>query len=83
MATQPMPNPQASAPPPGAGASAQANPLSDILGKLAMATKQLGSQNTVIQEEMSTATNAFVQAIQKVEQSASGAPQQPAAPMQQ
>lgn len=48
-----------------------------------MATKQLGSQNTVIQEEMSTATNAFVQAIQKVEQSASGAPQQPAAPMQQ
>lgn len=85
MATQPMPNPQASAPPPGGagGAAPQANPLQDMLGKIAMALKQIAGQNTVVQEDLTNAVNSIVQAIQKTAQAAPGPPQQPAAPMQQ
>lgn len=84
MATAGMPNPQASAPQPGAGAPAQqTNPLQDTLGKIAMALKQLGSQNTVVQEDLNNAVNSLVQAIQKTSQTGSSAPQQSPAPPQQ
>jgi hypothetical protein len=74
--------PQAAAPQP-AQPSAQANPLQEILGKLAMAARQLGTQNTIIQPEMQQISSIAVQALQKVSQAASGPPQSPAAPPQQ
>jgi len=86
MASATMPNPQASAPSPqgGGGASPQANPLQDTLGKIAMALKQISTQNTTIQPELEVAVSALVQAIQKSSQQAPGNPQQsaPAAPPQ-
>lgn len=86
MATS-MPNPQASAPQPGGGGDApqqdpqgggQANPLQTILGRLAIALRTIGSQNTVIQPEMQQAASAVIQALQKASQAAPG----PASPMQ-
>jgi hypothetical protein len=81
MATS-MPNPQASAPQPGGGGDAQggqqANQLQTILGRLAMAARTIGSQNTVIQSEMQQAASLFITALQKVSQAAPG----PAQPMQ-
>lgn len=84
MATAGMPNPQGAAPQPGGGAPApQANPLQDTLGKVAMLLKQIGSQNTVVQEDLNNAVNSLVQAIQKTSQAGSSAPQQSPAPQQQ
>lgn len=86
MAASAMPNPQASAPAPGGGgASPQANPLQQMLSKVAMMLKQLGQQNTTIQPELDAAIGAIVQALQKSSQAAPGDPQQaqPAAPPQQ
>ena len=72
-----MPNPQAAAPQPGGGdASPQADPLQQMLGKVAMVLKQLGAQNTMIQPEMDQATSAILQALQKSSQAAPGNPQQ-------
>jgi hypothetical protein len=84
MATS-MPNPQAEAPGPDAGASGpqQANPLQTILGRLAIVSRQLGAQNTVIQPEMQQAAQAFIAALQKSSQAAPGPAQSPAAPPQQ
>ena len=88
MATS-MPNPQASAPQPsgGGGDASQgggdqgqqgANPLQTILGRLAIALRTIGTQNTVIQPEMQQAASAVIQALQKSSQAAPG----PASPMQ-
>jgi len=83
MATS-MPNPQAPAPQPDPGAAQQqVNPLQDTLGKIAMALKQIGAQNTVVQDDLNNAVNSIVTAIQKTAQAGSSAPQQPAAPPQQ
>jgi hypothetical protein len=77
MATS-MPNPQAPAPGPDSGSGGQqANPLQTILGRLAMALRTIGSQNTVIQPEMQQAASAVIQALQKSSQAAPG----PASPM--
>lgn len=86
--TPPMDNPQGPAPPPtppdgGAGQAPQANPLQEMLGKLAIAARQLGVQNTIIQPEMQQISSIAVQALQKVSQAASGPPQQQGAPPQQ
>lgn len=84
MASSPMPNPQASAPQPGgADGSAQANPLQQLLGQLAMKLRQLGTQNTTIQPEMEQMTQLAIQALQKVSQAVPSAPQQAQAPPQQ
>lgn len=84
MATS-MPNPQASAPPPQAGGGGDAsqgqqnaNPLQTILGRLAIALRTIGTQNTIIQPEMQQAASAVIQALQKSSQAAPG----PAQPMQ-
>ena len=84
MATS-MPNPQASAPPPQAGGGGDAsqgqqnaNPLQTILGRLAIALRTIGAQNTIIQPEMQQAASAVIQALQKSSQAAPG----PAQPMQ-
>lgn len=90
MATS-MANPQASAPPPAGGGDASgggdpqgqqgqqgANPLQTILGRLAIALRQIGAQNAVIQPEMQQAASAVIQALQKASQAAPG----PASPMQ-
>jgi hypothetical protein len=81
-------NPQAGAPDPsqggGAPASApQANPLQESLGRLAILSRQLGMQNTLIQPEMQQISSIAVQALQKVSQAASGPPQPMSAPPQQ
>lgn len=89
MASLPI-NPQGSAPPqPGGGADAsdgdqggQANPLQTILGRLAIALRTIGSQNTVIQPEMQQAASAVIQALQKSSQAAPGPAQPPQAPQQ-
>ena len=80
-----MPNPQASAPPPQAGGGGDAsqgqqnaNPLQTILGRLAIALRTIGTQNTIIQPEMQQAASAVIQALQKSSQAAPG----PAQPMQ-
>ena len=82
-----MPNPQAAAPQPGGGGDASgggdqgqqgANPLQTILGRLAIALRTIGTQNTVIQPEMQQAASAVIQALQKSSQAAPG----PASPMQ-
>jgi hypothetical protein len=87
MATNPMPNPQASAPQPGGGGDAsqgqQANPLQTTLGKVAMLLKQVAGQNPSVQEDLNNAVNSLVQAIQKSSQAAPSAPQQSPAPPQQ
>lgn len=89
MATS-MPNPQAAAPQPGGGGDASqgqdqgqgANPLQTILGRLAIALRTIGSQNTVIQPEMQQAASAVIQALQKSSQAAPGAAQPMSAPQQ-
>lgn len=84
--TTPLPNPQASAPASAGaqpGAQQQANPLQEMLGKLAMAVRQLGMQNAVIQPEMQQASAIFIAALQKVSQAAGSPPQPMAAPPQQ
>lgn len=91
MASLPI-NPQGSTPPPGGGADAsggdqggqggQANPLQTILGRLAIALRTIGSQNTVIQPEMQQAASAVIQALQKSSQAAPGPAQPPQAPQQ-
>lgn len=78
-----MPNPQASAPQGAAPAQPQANPLQAMLGKVALLLRQLGQQNTVVQEDLNNAVRNIVQAIQKTQQASGSAPQQAAAPMQQ
>jgi hypothetical protein len=84
MASPGMPNPQASAPQPGgASASPQANPLQEMLGKIVMLLRQLGQQNTVIQEDLNAASTSIVQALQKVSQAGPSAPQASQAPPQQ
>lgn len=84
MATMPMNSPQAAAPQAGAaGPQQQPNELQTILGRLAMALRTIGSQNTVIQPEMQQAASAVIAALQKSSQAAPG-PAQPlqAPPMQ-
>lgn len=88
MASLPI-NQQGSTPPPGGGADAsggdqggQANPLQTILGRLAIALRTIGSQNTVIQPEMQQAASAVIQALQKSSQAAPGPAQPPQAPPQ-
>lgn len=87
MAAAPVPqpdNPQAGAPSSGgASAAPQANPLQEMLGRLAITSRQLGSQNVIIQPEMQQISAIAVQALQKVSQAASGPPQPAAAPPQQ
>jgi hypothetical protein len=81
-----MPNPQASSPQPdqgGAPASPQANPLQGMLGKIVLLLRQLGQQNTVIQEDLNNASQSLIQALQKVSQASGGPPQQAPAPQQQ
>jgi hypothetical protein len=79
-----MANPQAAAPAPdqGGGGGAQANPLQTILGRIAMACRTIGQQNTVIQPEMQQAASAIIQALQKSSQAAPGAPSPLQAPPQ-
>ena len=85
-----MANPQASAPQPGGGGGApqgeaggqQANPLQTMLGRLAIALRTIGQQNTVIQPEMQQASSILISALQKASQAAPGAPQELAAPPQ-
>ena len=62
------------------GPSGQANPLQEILGKVAMAARQLGMQNVIIQPEMQQISAIAVAALQKVSQAAPGPPQQAQAP---
>jgi hypothetical protein len=77
-------NPQAGAPQPGGAPQAQqANPLQEMLGKVAILARQLGVQNTVIQPEMQQISAIAVQALQKVSQAASGPAQPMSAPPQQ
>ena len=86
MAAAPTPqpdNPQAGAPSPQGGGAPQANPLQEMLGKLAMAARQLGTQNTVIQPEMQQISSIAIQALQKVSQAVSGPPQPLGPPPQQ
>ena len=83
-----MPNPQASAPDQGAGGpqqdqGQQANPLQTILGRIAIALRTIGAQNTVIQPEMQQAASAVIQALQKSSQAAPGPAQPMQAPAQQ
>ena len=89
MATS-MPNPQAAAPQPQGGGDASqdqgqqgANPLQTILGRLAIALRTIGTQNTVIQPEMQQAASAVIQALQKSSQAAPGPAQPMSAPPQQ
>lgn len=89
MATS-QPNPQAAAPQPGGGGDASqdqgqqgANPLQTILGRLAIALRTIGTQNTVIQPEMQQAASAVIQALQKSSQAAPGPAQPMSAPPQQ
>ena len=78
MATS-MPQPGASPQgQPQGGASA--NPLQEILGKIAMAARTLGTQNQIIQSEMQQISAIAVQALQKVSQAAPGPPQQQGQP---
>jgi len=87
MATS-LANPQAAAPGPDPGAAGspqggqQANPLQTILGRLAIALRTIGQQNTVIQPEMQQASSILISALQKASQAAPGAPQPLAAPPQ-
>lgn len=76
-------NPQASAPQPGGGGAPQANPLQEMLGKVAILARQLGTQNTVIQPEMQQISAIAIQALQKVSQAAAGPAQPASAPPQQ
>ena len=71
--------PQQGAPGQG-GPSGQANPLQEILGKVAMAARQLGMQNVIIQPEMQQISAIAVAALQKVSQAAPGPPQQAPTP---
>lgn len=84
MASSPMPNPQAAAPSPdqGGGAAGQPSKLQTILGRLAIAMRTIGQQNTVIQPEMQQASSILISALQKASQSAPGAPQPLQAPPQ-
>ncbi len=82
MATSPMPNPQGSAPPPDPSQGQSANPLQTGLAQVAMVLRQLGQQNQIIADDMQTAFQAVVQALQKVSQAASGPPTQTPAPPQ-
>lgn len=84
MATASMPNPQASAPSPDqqGGGGQPTNQLQTILGRLAIAVRTIGQQNTVIQPEMQQASSILISALQKVSQAAPGAPQPLAAPPQ-
>jgi hypothetical protein len=54
-----------------------------MLGKVAVLLKQLGQQNTVVQEDLNAAVQSIVQAIQKTQQASGSAPQQGQAPPQQ
>jgi len=81
MATS-MPNPQGAAPPPDPNAGATANPLQEMLAKIAMLLRQLGSQNQIIADQMNTAQQAVIQALQTVSQAQSGPPPQSPAPPQ-
>lgn len=78
-----MPSPQDAAPQQGGGDQQQANPLQTILGRLAMAARQIGLQNTVIQPEMQQISSLFVQALQKASQAAPGPAQPIQSPQQQ
>lgn len=76
-----------SMPQPGAPPQAQqgqggafANPLQEILGKIAMAARTLGTQNVIIQPEMHQISAIAVEALQKVSQAAPGPPQQASTP---
>lgn len=89
MAAQPIPqpaNPQGAAPSPSGGGAASsgtpANPLQEILGKIVLALRQLGSQNVIIQPEMQQMSSIAVQALQKVSQASSGPPPAAQAPPQ-
>jgi hypothetical protein len=62
------------------GPSGQANPLQEFLGKIAMAARQLGTQNVIIQPEMQQLSAIAVAALQKVSQAAPGPPQQAQTP---
>lgn len=74
-----MPNPQAAAPVPSAPV---ANPLQEMLGKMALLVRQLGVQNTMIQPEMQQISALLVQALQKTSQAMSGPAQPLSAPPQ-
>lgn len=76
-----MPNPQGAAPQPDPNSGA-ANPLQEMLAKIAMLLRQLGSQNQIIADDMQTASQSVIQALQKVSQAASGPPPQSPAPPQ-
>lgn len=76
-----MPNPQGAAPQPDPNAGA-ANPLQEMLAKIAMLLRQLGSQNQIIADDMQTASQSVIQALQKVSQAQSGPPPQSPAPPQ-
>jgi hypothetical protein len=83
MATS-MPSPQDAAPQQGGGdQQQQANPLQTILGRLAIALRTIGTQNTVIQPEMQQAASAVIQALQKSSQAAPGPAQPIQSPAQQ
>ena len=73
------PNPQAAAPTPSAPV---ANPLQEMLGKIAILARQLGVQNTMIQPEMQQLSALAIQALQKISQASSGPAQPLAAPPQ-
>ena len=62
------------------GPAGQANPLQEILGKIAMAARTLGMQNVIIQPEMQQLSAIAVAALQKVSQAAPGPPQQAQSP---
>ena len=76
-----MPNPQGAAPQPDPNGGA-ANPLQEMLAKIAMLLRQLGSQNQIIADDMQTASQSVIQALQKVSQAQSGPPPQSPAPPQ-
>jgi hypothetical protein len=72
-------NPQAAAPTPSAPV---ANPLQEMLGKIAILARQLGVQNTMIQPEMQQISQLAIQGLQKISQASSGPAQPLAAPPQ-
>lgn len=72
-------NPQAGAPQPAAPV---ANPLQEMLGKIAILARQLGVQNVMIQPEMQQISQIAIQALQKTSQAMSGPAQPLATPPQ-
>jgi hypothetical protein len=84
MATS-LANPQSSgsAPQPGGApdpTQQQANPLQEMLGRLIIALRQLGTQNEIIQPELQQMASIAIQALQKVSQATAGPAQSPQAP---